>query len=59
MLTNPCLYVLGDAFLVLYFYCTQLQVIFSFNKLFYQQIFDTITKLTGAYILLLKATKSK
>ena len=41
-------------------YCARFTI---FNLLesndFYQQIFNTILKLTGAYILLLKATKSK
>ena len=59
MLTNPCLYVFGDVFHVQHFYCTHFQAIFSFNKVFYQQTFNTILKLTGAYILLLKAMKSK
>ena len=59
MLANPCFYVFGDAFRVLNFYCTHFQDIFSFNKNFYQQTFKTILKLTGAYILSLKATKSK
>ena len=55
MLTNPFLYVFGDAFRVLHFYCTHFQAIFSF----YQQTFNTILKLTGAYNMLMKATKSK
>ena len=59
MLTNPCFYVFGDAFRVLHFYCTHFQTIFSFNKSFYQQTFNTILKLTGAYNMSLKATKSK
>ena len=59
ILTNPCLYVFGDVFRVQHFYCTHFQAIFSFNKVFYQQTFDTILKLTGAYILSLKAMKSK
>ena len=59
MLTNPCFYVFGDAFRVLHFYCTHFQAIFSFNKIFYQQTFNTISKLTGAYNMSLKATKSK
>ena len=59
MLTNPCFYVFGDAFRVLHFYCTHFQAIFSFNKIFINKFFNTILKLTGAYILLLKATKSK
>ena len=29
------------------------------TKFFYQQTFNAILKLTGAYIMLLKATKSK
>ena len=57
MLTNPCVYVFDDAFRVLHFYCTNFQAIFSVNKIFYQQIFNTI--FTGAYILLLKVKKSK
>ena len=58
MLTNPCLYIFGDAFRVLNFYCTHFQAISSFNKKFlYQQIFNIILKLSGAYILLLKTTK--
>ena len=59
MLTNPCFYVFGDAFRVQHFYCTHFQAIFSSNKLFYQQTFNTMLKLTGAYILSLKATKRK
>ena len=59
MLTNPCFYVFGDAFCVLHFYCTHFQAIFSFNKISYQQTFNTILKLTGAYNMSLKATKSK
>ena len=59
MLTNPCFYVFGDAFRVLHFYCTHFQAIFSFNKIFYQQTFNTILKLTGAYNMSLKTTKSK
>ena len=59
MLISPCFYVFGDAFRVPHFYCTHFEAIFSFNKIFYQQIFNTILKLTGAYTLLLKATKSK
>ena len=59
MLTNPCFYVFGDAFRVPHFYCTHFQAIFSFNKIFYQQTFNTILKLTGAYNMSLKATKSK
>ena len=58
MLTNPCFYVFGDAFRILHFYCTHFQAIFLFNKIFYQQTFNTILKLTGAYILSLKAKKS-
>ena len=59
MLTNPCFYVFGDAFRV-HFYCTHFQAIFSFNKIFfYQQTFNTILKLTGAYNMSLKVTKSK
>ena len=58
MLTNPCFYVFSDAFHVLHFYCTHFQAIFSFNY-FYQQTFNTILKLTGKYIMSLKATKSK
>ena len=50
MLTNPCFYVFGDAFHVLHFYCTHFQAIFSLTKFFYQQIFNTILKLTGAYV---------
>ena len=38
-------------FHVLHFYCTHFQAIFLFNKSFYQQTFNTILKLTGAYIL--------
>ena len=30
-----------------------------FNKIFYQQTFNTILKLTGAYNMSLKATKSE
>ena len=59
MLTNPCFYVFGDAFRVLHFCCTHFQAIFSFNKNFDQQTFNTILKFTGAYILSLKATESK
>ena len=60
MLTNPCFYVFGDAFRVLHLYCTHFEAIFSFNKIFfYQQTFNTILKLTGAYNMSLKATKSK
>ena len=59
MLTNPCFCVFGDAFRVLHFYCTHFQAIFSFNKIFYQQTFNTILKLTGAYNMSLKAAKSK
>ena len=60
MLTNPCLYVFGDAFRVLHFYCTHFQAIFSFNKIFINKDFlNTILKLTGAYILLFTVTKSK
>ena len=59
MLTNPCFYVFGDAFRVLHFYCTHFQAIFSFNNIFFQQTFNTILKLTGAYNMSLKATKSK
>ena len=59
MLTNPCFYVLGDAFRVLHFYCTHFQAMFWFDKISYQQTFNTTLKLTGAYILSLKATKSK
>ena len=60
MLTNPCFYVFVDTFRVLYFYCTHFQAIFSFNKIFNQQIFfNTISKITGAYILSLKTTKCK
>ena len=60
MLTSPCFYEFGDAFRVLHFYCTYFKAVFSFNKFFfYQQTFNTILKLTGAYIMLLKATKSK
>ena len=58
MLTNPCFCIFGDAFCVLNFYCTHFQEIFSFSYNFYQQTFNTILKLTGAYILLLKTTKS-
>ena len=54
MLTNPCFYMFGDAFRVLHFYCTHFQAITIF---FYQQIFNTILKLTGPYILLLTTTK--
>ena len=57
MLTNPCFYIFGDAFRVLHFYCTHFQAIFSSNNFFFdQQIFNTILKLTGAYILLLTTT---
>ena len=56
MLTNLCFYVFGDAFRVLHFYYTHFQAIFSFNKIFYQQTFNTILKLTKAYFLSLKAT---
>ena len=59
MLTNPCFYVFVDAFRVLHFYWTHFQAIFSFSKIFYQQTFNTILKLTGAYILSLEATKGK
>ena len=59
MLTNPCFYVFGNAFRVLHFYSTHFQAIFSFNKIFYQQTLNTILKLTGAYILSLKATNLK
>ena len=44
---NPCFCVFGDAFRVLHFYCTHFQFL-STNFL------NTILKLTGAYILLLK-----
>ena len=58
MLTNLCFYVFGDAFRVLDFYCTyfhpRLTQCFFINK-----FFNTILKLIGAYILLLKTTKSK
>ena len=59
MLTNPCFYVFGDMFCVLYYYCTHLQAIFSFNKIFTNKFFNTTLKLTGAYILSLKIIKSK
>ena len=60
MLTNPCFYVFADAFLGLRFYCTHFQAIFSFNKMFFfQETFNTILKLSGAYNMSLKATKSK
>ena len=59
MSTNPCFDVFGDAFRVLHFYCTHFQVIFSFNKIFFQQTFNTVLKLTRAYNMSLKATKSK
>ena len=55
MLTNPCVYVFDDAFRVLHFYCIHFQVLFLVNKIFYQQIFNTI--FTGACILLLKVKK--
>ena len=58
MLTNPCFYVFGDAFRVLHFFCTHFQAIFSFNKIFDQQTFNTILKLTGAYILSLKVNSN-
>ena len=40
-------------------YCTHFQAIFSFNKIFINKFLNKILKLTGAYILLLKATKNK
>ena len=58
MLRNPCFYVFGDAFRVLHFFCTHFQAIFSFNKIFDQQTFNTILKLTGAYILSLKVNSN-
>ena len=48
-----------DAFRVLYFYCTHFPAIFSFNKIFIYKFFNTILKLAGAYILLLKEARSK
>ena len=60
MLTNPCFYVFGNTFHVLHFCCTHFQAIFPcLTKFFYQQTFNTILKLTGAYIMPLKATKNK
>ena len=63
MLTNLCFYVFGDAFCVLHIYCTHYLLYIKpysrLTKFFYQQTFNTILKLTGAYIMLLKATKSK
>ena len=60
MLRNPCFYVFGDTFRGLRFYCTHFQAIFSFNKtFFFQETFNTILKLPGAYNRSLKATKSK
>ena len=59
-MTNPCFYVFGDAFRYYIFtVATHFQAIFSFNKIFYQQTFNTILKLTGAYNMSLKAIKSK
>ena len=57
MLTNPCFYVPGGAFRVLHFYCAHFQAIFWFNKIFINKYFNTVLKLTGAHILLLKTTK--
>ena len=59
MLTNPCFCVFDEAFRSLHFYCTQFQAIFLFNNIFNNKFFNTILKLTEAYILLLKTTKSK
>ena len=59
MLANSCFYIFGDAFCVLHFYCTHFQAIFPFNKIFIKKCFNTILKLTGAYVLLLTITKSK
>ena len=44
---------------VVHVYRTHFQAIFSFNKIFIKNIFNTILKFTGAYILLLENTKSK
>ena len=59
MLTSPCFYVFGDAFPVLHFYCTHFQAILLCNKVFSNKFFNTIIKLTGAYILLMRTSKSK
>ena len=56
MLTNPCFCVFGDVFHVLHFYCTHFQAIFLFNKIFINNFFNTIFKLAGRFILLLKTT---
>ena len=59
MLTNLCFYGSGNEFHVLDFYCTHFQAIFLYNKIFIKKKFNTTLKLTRAYILSLKATKSK
>ena len=59
MLTNLYVYVFCDAFHILLFYCPHFQGISSFNKIVINKFFNTTLKPTGAYILSLKATKSK
>ena len=49
----------GGAFCVLHFYWTHFQTIFLSNQNVHEQIFSTILKMTGGYILLLKTTKIK
>ena len=51
MSTNPCFYVFVDMFCVLYYYCTHLQAIFSFYKIFTNKFFNTTLKLTRAYFV--------
>ena len=59
MLTNPCFMYLVTRFVYYIFTKNIFKPYSHLTKFFYQQTFNTILKLTGACIMLLKATKSK
>ena len=58
MLTNPCFMYLATRFVYYIFTVYIIKPYSHLTKIFYQQTFNTILKLTGAYNMSLKATKS-
>ena len=66
MLTNPCIYMFGDAFRVVHFISKDYKFfLHTFSShifielMFYEHILIKILKLIGAYILLSETIKSK
>ena len=59
MLRNPCFYVFGDAFSVVIVTVHILKPYFRLINFFINKLFNTILKLTGAYIMIMKTAKSK